>query len=303
MNYIEKFRKNNPSYYSFFILMPLFLSDILFDYLKNSYRTLNELEWNTVPSVNDWIRYYKDPTIISKKFQEIYLDYLKKNEIHAEALLMIVGYVYEQAKLDFKAFINSEFDCLSGSDRDYIYEQSKNIQYSEEHVNALNLELIEMIYNKLKTSPEGVFVTRVFIPCLFMFGMEPNKLFDKARSGNLKSLCNLLRIDKSIMHDKDIQDIVHQKSLDLDSKDFRKITNAFSSTITHNEFSKTKWLHSLGALIERVSKKLGKPLNRKEIADLLDGLAELGTGYRIHPDIKTPASLAKGIQRAIKDLS
>ncbi len=302
MSDIRQWQKEKPSYYRVAILMPLFLSDIVFDQLKDHYKKLYVKGWNSISNIKEWIGYYIKPNIVIRKSQEIIIEYLKRDEFFFEAILIIVKTIYENEKKEFRLLIDDFFDLIPMNTRSEIYEKYKDHEWDDKYEIIIEQNLLPNDINKILYIPEIVFIVRVYLPCILILGKKPERLFKEAKRGKLISLCNLLRMDKGIIYDSDIAGIIHKCSLDINSSEFKKIRNAFSSTVTSKQYNKAAMIFRIGAFIEIISEKYGTPLRRKEIEDLFNDLAEFGTGRRVHVDIQSGEALAKGIQRARKNL-
>jgi hypothetical protein len=58
--------------------------------------------------------------------------------------------------------------------------------------------------------PELIFFARVLVPCFSLYGMYPVDLLRQAQSGDDDALEKIIRLDKSIIFDPKISEIIHQ---------------------------------------------------------------------------------------------
>jgi len=187
MSDIRQWQKDKPSYYRAAILMPLYLSDIMFDALKDHYTKLYKHGWNNVPNIKEWISYYTDPDIVIRKYQEIIIEYLEKDEFFFEAILIIIKGIFENEKQDFQLFINKYFDLVPINKRLEIYEKYKDYKCDDKYAIIFDQNILPNDIMKIWHIPEIVFLVRVCMPCIFILGKKPHILFKEAKSGNLNS--------------------------------------------------------------------------------------------------------------------
>lgn len=138
----------------------------------------------------------------------------------------------------------------------------------------------------LHSTPEMQFFQWVWVPCWVFYGQYATRLLHRARCGqsdSIHALVDLLRIDKSIVHDPFIADVIHRASQDPASGTFRRIHKAFAARAP--EIDKTKVKKRLGAFAIQMSHSMKQPLDEGDIRELYDILARLKTG---HPDADIP---------------
>lgn len=145
--------------------------------------------------------------------------------------------------------------------------------------------------------PCFLYLVRVLVPCMELYGNYPGFLFRKARQGDVDAISNLLKLDKGVIQDSRIGHHIHRISLNAESDEFRKISRAFSSTTLVTSVSKYKSM--VAARISRELKERGENVTAPEIQMLFDVISNYrNPDTMIDSDLpESPEAFAKTIQR------
>lgn len=126
-------------------------------------------------------------------------------------------------------------------------------------------------------SPEAIFLMRVQVPCFMLYGTFPHTLLKMAQSGNDKALEKLIRLDKSIIFEPKISEIIHQAQGLKAQARMAMIQKAFISP-PKAKLSRKKVKCLLGGLISHISILFNQKLSAAEIRKLFDAIALDMTG-------------------------
>lgn len=154
---------------------------------------------------------------------------------------------------------------------------------------------------ELLINQEFLFQCKVVLPCLFLYGLPPCKLFHRARLGDLKALEQLIRLDKLALTDFRIaqqsQRLLHRKN-----------KCKYESVIAMAVSGAPKFPHSpkqarylLAGLISLLSEAFRHKLAEPDIRALFNAIAEDKSGGKTVIDTVLPDSsetFSKAIQRA-----
>ena len=150
---------------------------------------------------------------------------------------------------------------------------------------------------KFFQTPEIIFYFRLWIPCFLIYGIYPPTLLRKARKGDEDAIEKLLRLDKLIIYDPKIKEIVQQTQnedkrikFDLMMKAIRKDPKIRA------EIQSVKY--ALAGLISIVSIALGQKLDAVEIHKVFDAIArDKDKENIVDDDIAVGDTFEKAIQR------
>jgi hypothetical protein len=145
------------------------------------------------------------------------------------------------------------------------------------------------------------FFIRVLIPCWITAKALPAQLLRKARQGDLEALDWLLRIDKSVIHDPKISEIIRTDSNNPRRARFNRIAKSFSSFIPQLKKSKIK-LGLLSFLSAAFSEFGG--IDAPELRKLFDEFANSRSDGKTLTDPDLPAGLeafSKAIRRGRRE--
>lgn len=126
-------------------------------------------------------------------------------------------------------------------------------------------------------TPEKFFISNVWIPSILLYGVFPPVLLRNARLGDLESLENLARLDKSIIFDRVISERFHKLRLSDPGQAQRFFTLINKTPKITATRKNAKYL--AGGLLQYVSKNLSlitktPPLSAPDIHRLFDAYAK-----------------------------
>ncbi|BCS89546.1 hypothetical protein PSDVSF_27880 [Pseudodesulfovibrio sediminis] len=123
----------------------------------------------------------------------------------------------------------------------------------------------------------------VWLPCMVFYGDYPCVLLRKARHGNEKVLCDLIRLDRSVLFDSIISKRVHEWTLDSQMDTLEKIGTAFRTGLSETPLVKIKL--AWAQYVYDSSRSFGMPLNAPDVRALFDAHAQ-DSGIGMHdPDL------------------
>ena len=145
------------------------------------------------------------------------------------------------------------------------------------------------------------FFIRVYCPCWFLHGRRPDQLMEQARQGHLDSLEKLLRIDKAIVRDENIAQLIHQTSTQRNLLKYDSLMAAYSGS-PNKKISLSKVKASCAGFISTISLLFGNRLYEPDLRALFNAVAvDFGHHEQIDEDIPAdPASFSKAILRERK---
>jgi hypothetical protein len=145
-----------------------------------------------------------------------------------------------------------------------------------------------------------IFFWRVLVPCFLLYGTYPALLLRKARAGNYRAVRDLIRLDKGVIEDSVIGEMIHQAAAASKVRKIDIISKALVET-PGKKIAMQKVKYLLGGLISLVSIAMGEKIKAVEISKLFDAIAlDSGTGGG-DPDLAVkPWTFEKAIQRARK---
>lgn len=148
------------------------------------------------------------------------------------------------------------------------------------------------------SSPEILFIYKVWIPCYFLYGATPGKLLRAGRQGDLEALDQLLRLDKSAIFDSKISEMVHRFSYRSQSK-YDVVLGALRK-VPARKITRQRFKAFIAAYIAFFFELFGHKLIEPEIRALFDAVAkDYGRGD-IDTDLpEGPESFSKAIRREL----
>jgi len=120
--------------------------------------------------------------------------------------------------------------------------------------------------------PELIFFTRVLLPCFSLYGTYPVDLIRQAQSGDDDALEKIIRLDKSIIFDPKISEIIHQAQALKAQARMSMIKKAFISSPKVTKKMRAIKLH-FGGLVSYLSMAANQKITAAEIQDLFDAIA------------------------------
>ena len=185
--------------------------------LPDIYRVMKEFREGKMPSgflypsdINRWLTLYKHSEWVGKHlFRGLVSDFGTKDSCKKEidrninSLLSMRRVMSRMCVDDFKKVYESDPRRVLkevGEIRDDIYQDAceivKDVDSDTKYNDAFLIEWT--------SCDEFKFFVQVTYPCLFYYGKWPGFLYRKARQGDVESIHDLLRLDKSLMYDKHI---------------------------------------------------------------------------------------------------
>jgi hypothetical protein len=255
-----------------------------------------------LPSLKRWLKLYRNPNRIGKvllnALRNINADTAKQVAI-IEGLLKGATQLQKMTGEQFKA----EWEKMLPDERKEIIETGhKTIEEYKEYLihdfagEATVDETKE--FKKNLTKPELIFFIRVLVPCFSLYGISPIDLLRQAQQGDDDALEKLIRLDKSIIFDPKISEIIHQAQAMKKLERMSMIKKAFSNSPRVKTDMKTIKCH-LGGLISYFSIAMRQKITAADISRLYDALAHDMGIDEIDPDFDiAPEAFEKAIQRA-----
>jgi len=145
--------------------------------------------------------------------------------------------------------------------------------------------------------PELLFLLKILIPCVFLYGELPLILFKKARSKDIDALDKLLRLDKTLICDRRISEQFAEAASNNKSN-FDLLNSALQGSIS-GKISIQKAKYKMAGFISLLSERLECKLLAPEIKSLFDAVSvDSGIDALIDPDLpNAPEAFAKAVQR------
>jgi len=255
-----------------------------------------------LPEINTWLQFYKSPEQI---YQSLF-NLMQKYNQNSSLLYQNYQRIAHQPQC-----IHNHQEKLKSANRKSIREAKSNNEsfnklskdLSETSIQDLNEEINEAQADKIQNwmkSPEAIFLMRVQVPCFMLYGTFPHTLLKMAQSGNDKALEKLIRLDKSIIFEPKISEIIHQAQGLKAQARMAMIQKAFISP-PKAKLSRKKVKCLLGGLISHISILFNQKLSAAEIRKLFDAIALDMTGD-IDQDLENMVGevFEKEIQRSRK---
>lgn len=154
----------------------------------------------------------------------------------------------------------------------------KEDEFPIEHISALIDQKQNTIVSDLPDMGEYAFPLAmafnilVWIPCMFLFGDHPPTLLRKARHGDLDVLCDLVRLDRSVIFDPGISKQVHAWTLQFQEYKLNRIGTALAKGL--KEIPTVKIKIAWAQYAYDTAKRFGMPLTAPQIRALFDAIAE-----------------------------
>jgi hypothetical protein len=256
-----------------------------------------------LPSLKTWFKLYHNPNRISKALLNalgnINDDMAKEADIF-ENLLKGAKQLQKMTGEQFQ----TEWGKILPDDRKKIIEDGHRTieEYMEYVINNFAGETNEdesKEFLKNLTKPEFIFFIRVMVPCFSLYGMYPIELLRRAQNGDDDALEKLIRLDKSIIFEPKISEIIHQAQAMKKRGKMSLIKKAFSNLPRVKMEMKTIKCH-LGGLISHLSIVMKQKITAADISRLYDAIARDMGIDEVDPDIGDmgPEVFEKAIQRA-----
>ncbi len=256
-----------------------------------------------LPKLKTWLKLYHN----HKRIGKVVIDVM--GSINADS----------RKEADFFNFYNKGAEQLK-KHPEKVQKELKNLTPDEwkkiiEIRNKKNEEFFELTINDLTSDfnpkeneelrknfkkPEFIFLFRVLAPCFTLYNTYPSQLLRKAQSGDDKALEKLIRLDKSIIFEPKISELIHQAQALKAQARISMIKKAFISKPTKINMSMKAIKCNLGGLISYLSNKLRQKITAAEIRKLFDAIACDKGIDAVDPDLYdiAPETFEKAIQRS-----
>lgn len=275
MKHFQKWAENKHPFSSSIFLFIAASSNEMHE-LINSVRKGKRIEGDvTLPKLKTWLKLYKNPKRIGKALLNAMVQYDQESAKEVEILdalnkgATLIKNNPEKCK--------SELEKLTVEEKQIAFEQSMMIfeELRQLIISDLNGEVNEEKGNQLRNSiksPELIFFFRVQAPCFILYGTYPYMLLKKAQTGDDAALEKLIRLDKSIIFEPKISEIIHHAQALRAQARMSMIQKAFiGKPKAKTSIKKVKIL--LGGLISYFSMKFNQKLSAIEIRNLFDAIA------------------------------
>lgn len=137
----------------------------------------------------------------------------------------------------------------------------------------------------------------VFAPCWLLFQISPNRLYRKARRGDVKALEKLLNLDPLMLHDPTIGREMQKLRFKNRTNDYERLLDAVRNPLKP-KLTKSRAKASMSAYISLMAGVINQPLTEPKIRELHDAVTHVAEGKAIDTDLPdSPEALAKAIQR------
>lgn len=150
--------------------------------------------------------------------------------------------------------------------------------------------------DRLADSPIGQFFVRVWMPCWIIYHEYAPCLMRSARSGDLKALDRLLRLDKHALADPMVARRVSEIMGEGTRGERNQLTAALGGKVK-TSMSDKAMRSGLGALISQLALLFQTSVTAPEIEELFNRIERVRTGNLADPAVPTGETWSKAIQR------
>lgn len=272
--------------------------------LHKSFRKGKRIEGDIpIPSLKTWLKLYHNPKRIGKALLGALGD-VNEDTAQETAILKLLGEGANQLQSNPQK-VHDELKKLTADEWKEI--QEVNMKMMQEFLElAINNFLSEFNKKEKKefreniTRPEIIFFIRVMMPCFSIYKSFPLELLKQAQNGNDEALEKLIRLDKSVIFEPKISEIIHQAQALKAQARISMIKKAFTSTPKAALKMRSIKFH-FGGLISYFSDALKQKIMAADIWRLYDAIA-LDTIGDVDQDFKNMSveTFEKDIQDARK---
>lgn len=271
--------------------------------LSESVRKGKRIEGNIpLPSLKTWLKLYRNPKRIGKVLLSA-LETGSDDDAKEANILKIFSESASQLQNN-AAKIQNELKKLTQDEWTVIRENSTKMmeEFKELAINncvkGSDKKENENFAMNLK-KPEFIFFIRVMAPCFSLYGTYPLELLKQAQNGNDDALEKLIRLDKSIIFEPTISEIIHKAQTLKKQERMSRIKKAFRSSPKVNIKMKAIKCH-LGGLISYLSEAMKQKITAADIRRLYDALAHDMNDDAVDHDLykMTEETFSKNIQNA-----
>jgi hypothetical protein len=309
LKYFNEWAKDKPpliAKYAFLIATSAEDCLELFDDVEKGKR----IEGNVhLPRLKNWLKMYNNPEkVIIDLFsslgnidndfigiKDFYKDAVKaEKELKKMTPEQIRSEIEKIPPEKLKAIIKNSYETYKGLQETFVNKTIADEWKQETEINKDKKEKKIELANKA----EVIFFVRVLYPCFLLYRTYPNNLIRKARTGDDDALKKLIRLDKSVIFDPKISEIIHQAQAAKVQEKISIIKKAFSMS-PNVKIDRQKIKYTLAGLISFASSIMLHKINAIEINRLFDAIARDNGIGDVDPDlIVTPETFEKAVQRS-----
>ncbi len=235
-----------------------------------------------IPPLNEWLALYKNHYRIFDLFKDTFIDSRGLVESVKDLAGILSKGLRQMKKIGMKNIIE-EYNKLNDEEKNQVEKEYQEAMKDLRKLSELQIQDIdsdindekdEEMENRIKNEmnkPGIIFLYQVFAPCFLLYKCLPGRLLREARKGNIKYIEKLIRLDRSIVHDKKISEFLHRKKNNKMICD--KINSAISNGI-NEKVTRKRMKMNIAGLISYVTMKAGRKFKESEIKQLFDAIAK-----------------------------
>ena len=256
-----------------------------------------------IPPLRTWFKLYHNPKRMGKALLGA-LEDTNEDSAQETAILKLLGEGANQLQNNPQK-VQDELKKMTEDELKEILEDGTALiqEFLEltinNFVNEYNKKEKEE-FRKNITKPEFLFFIRVMAPCFSIYKTYPLELLKQAQNGDDEALSNLIRLDKSVIFEPKISEIIHQAQARKAQAKISMIKKAFTSTPKTPLKMRAIKFH-FGGLISYFSHATKQKITAADIWRLYDAIALDMTGD-VDDDFKNMSveTFEKDIQDARK---
>lgn len=256
-----------------------------------------------LPSIKTWLKLYNNPKRIGKALLNALGD-INDDTAKEAAVLKLLNEVARQMQKNGEKY-KAELEKIPPDERQKMFEDGKRKleEYKELVINDFVSEPTEKEgteFRKNLPTPEFIFFMRVLVPCFSLYGIYPVELLRQAQNGDDGALEKIIRLDKSIIFEPKISEIIHHAQAMKKQERMTMIKKAFISKPKVKTNMKTIKCH-FGGLISYLSMAINQKITAGDIWRLYDAVS-LDMNDDVDQDLgdMNEESFSKAIQEARK---
>lgn len=255
------------------------------------------------PPLDEWLSLYRQHRrIYQELFEAIHPDIAMEystNELR-DSLQEISKLTAEELKEELKSATEEELETIA---RPFIRQSlPTDPNKLQAYIDSFDEEgtMSEEDLDNLLDSTVGQFFFRLWLPCWIMHRDVPANILRKARTGDDKSLDQILRLDKSVTHDPVIAERFHQAMHGGTQRERDLIMNALAGK-PKGKLDKRILKYGLSGMISQLAKESKTSITAPEITKLFDTVAQLQHGHLQDTDIPAGEAFTRTISRNNKN--
>jgi hypothetical protein len=252
-----------------------------------------------LPDLPSWFNYYHAPEKSVMALVNLLLefsDFVQKVASFAETVNELRDFAKESPEIkptfspqqneDFTSSLNAMLSSSYAELKDDLADTSFDLKTKAKFLQYVKENETELGYFFL-----------VVAPCWLLFKMSPNRLYRKARRGDVKALEKLLNLDPLMLHDPTIGREMQKLRFKNRTNDYERLLELVRKPLKP-KLNKSKAKASLSAFISLLAGVIEQPLTEPQIRELHDAVTLEAEGKEIDTDLPdSPEALAKAIQR------